>query len=403
MAMNKKIALVLLASGSSTRMGGQKKEYAPLKGGTVLSEALKPFLLVANESSFNFTVLVTIREGGGEAEEKKAKAALFENPEVASFCKNGTLLFTEGGSTRQKSVYKALSLLSTRSIDAVLIHDGARPFVSANIVRAVLSETLAHGAAVPAITPVDTQKEADAQGYIKCHLRRENLAAVQTPQGFMLEPLLACHKMASLTDVPYTDDSEIWDSFPKCTGGIKVRLVPGEPKNRKITFKDDLQGKNNMLRIGLGTDLHTLSEGRRFLLGGVEIPSAKGEVGHSDGDVLLHAITDALLGAAGLGDIGSYFPSESEKWKDSDSALLLKTVWRDITASGFTLVNLDCVVECEKPKILPFRNEIRDSIAQILSVDIEQVFIKAKTNEKQDAVGRNEAVKAYCVCLLQNS
>ena len=141
-------------------------------------------------------------------------------------------------------------------------------------------------------------------------------------------------------------------------------------------------------------------EGRRFLLGGVEIPSEKGELGHSDADVLLHAISDALLGASGLGDIGSYFPPEDAKWKDADSAILLRKVWEDVQEEGWSLVNLDCVLEFERPKFLPWRQKVIDSVATILGVSNKQVFVKAKTNEGLDAVGTSLAIKAYCVCLL---
>lgn len=157
---------------------------------------------------------------------------------------------------------------------------------------------------------------------------------------------------------------------------------------------------NTIIRIGLGTDLHALSENRKLFLGGIEIPAAKGELGHSDGDVLLHAIADALLGASGLGDIGSYFPPEEKKWKDADSRFLLKQIWTDVKKAGWSLNNLDCVIEIEKPKILPWRQKIIASIAEILETETSRVFVKAKTNEKLDAVGSENAVKTYCTCLL---
>ncbi len=155
-----------------------------------------------------------------------------------------------------------------------------------------------------------------------------------------------------------------------------------------------------MIRVGLGYDLHRLVSGRRLILGGVEFEFEKGEDGHSDGDVLLHAITDALLGASGLGDIGSYFPPEDMKWKDADSAGLLRTVMKDIKAAGWTIENLDCVIKLEKPKFLPKRQMVIDSIAAILGIKSEQVFVKAKTGEKLPPVGTSEAVEAECVCLL---
>ena len=157
-----------------------------------------------------------------------------------------------------------------------------------------------------------------------------------------------------------------------------------------------------MQRIGLGRDLHRLVEGRRFLLGGVEIPSEKGELGHSDGDVLIHAIIDALLGAAGLGDIGEFYPTDDPAYKDSDSLELLKNAWDTVKKEGWQLTNLDCTIACEKPQILPYRDRICSSIANALGVDSSVIFVKGKTNEGIGPVGRGEAVEAWAVCLLEN-
>ena len=156
-----------------------------------------------------------------------------------------------------------------------------------------------------------------------------------------------------------------------------------------------------MIRVGLGYDLHRLVEGRKLFLGGVEFDFSKGEQGHSDGDVLLHAITDALLGASGLGDIGSYFPPEDEKWKDADSKLLLQKVWNDVRNEGWKIVNIDCVIKLEKPKFLPKRQEVINSIAQILEIESSNVFVKAKTGEKLPPIGTSQAVEAEAVCLLE--
>ena len=155
-----------------------------------------------------------------------------------------------------------------------------------------------------------------------------------------------------------------------------------------------------MTRIGLGYDIHRLVEGRRLLLGGIELPFEKGEDGHSDGDVLFHAIMDAVLGAAGLGDIGSFFPPEDAKWKDADSAALLQTVMEKVYSAGWKIENLDCVVKLEKPKFNPYRQQVINSIAGILKLDPSQVFVKAKTGEKLPPVGTSEAVEATVVCLL---
>lgn len=155
-----------------------------------------------------------------------------------------------------------------------------------------------------------------------------------------------------------------------------------------------------MIRVGFGYDLHKLVESRKLILGGIELPFEKGEEGHSDGDVLLHAITDAILGASSLGDIGSYFPPEDVKWKNADSSFLLKTVLQDVYKNGWKIENLDCVIKLEKPKFIPYRNIVIENIARILEVKTEQVFVKAKTGEKISPVGTSEAIEAYCVCLL---
>ena len=158
-----------------------------------------------------------------------------------------------------------------------------------------------------------------------------------------------------------------------------------------------------MIRVGLGYDLHRLVEGRKLIIGGVCFPFEKGEDGHSDGDVLLHAVTDAILGASGLGDIGSYFPPEDPKWKNADSAKLLQAVWKDVLDEGWKLENLDCVVKLEKPKFLPKRQEVISSIAKILGVENERVFVKAKTGEKLPPVGTGDAIEANVVCLLNKA
>lgn len=155
-----------------------------------------------------------------------------------------------------------------------------------------------------------------------------------------------------------------------------------------------------MIRIGLGYDLHRLIDGRKLLLGGIEIPFEKGEDGHSDGDVLFHAITDAILGASGLGDIGSFFPPEEAQWKNADSAVLLKTVMKKVDSAGWKIENLDCVIKLEKPKFIPFRQTVIHSIAQTLNIQDDQVFVKAKTGEKLPPVGTSEAVEVWCTCLL---
>jgi len=396
------LVLVVTAAGSSTRMGtGIKKEYMPAGNSTVLAKALNAFL---KSAAFDIAV-ITVPKG----KEKQAEEAVFTDCETEILLNRHStkLIFTEGGSTRQQSVYKALlsakENLSEKQLSQspiVLIHDGARPFVTEQIILDTIQGVKENDAAAPGITPVDTQKEISADNKISRHLTRSSLTAIQTPQGFRLLPLMQCHEKASELKKEFTDDTEIWDNYPELTGNSKVQIVKGDPCNIKITYPRDLKEKR-MIRVGLGTDLHRLAEGRKLMLGGVEIPAAKGELGHSDGDVLLHAITDALLGASGLGDIGSYFPPEDPQWKDADSAKLLEKVWSDIQEQGWTLGNLDCVIEIETPKFLPWRQKVIDSIAAVLKTESCRVFVKAKTNEKLDSVGKAEAVKAYCTCLLE--
>lgn len=389
-----------MAAGSSSRMGELgKKEYLPLNGGSVLSETALVFL----QTKLFSTVLVVHPKKGLAA----AKKAFYKNPLVAELSKDLNVIFTPGGDTRQESVFNALKALDKKSPVSqkssqtkkpprlVLIHDGARPFISQSLVKKTLAAALKYGAAVPALQPVETQKEMDSSSKIARHLKRSSLAAVQTPQGFLFPEILECHKKAKKEGkTDFTDDTEIWDNY----SDKKTRVIPGEPGNIKITYPKDFAAP--AFRIGLGTDLHRLVEGRKLILGGVVLPYDKGEDGHSDGDALLHAITDALLGAAALGDIGSYFPPEDDKWKDADSAKLLQAAWKDVRAAGWELQNLDCVVKLQEPKFLPHRQKVRQSIARVLGVDVSQVFVKAKTGERVGPVGLCQAVETEAVCLL---
>lgn len=411
-------AVVIVAAGSSNRMGELgKKEWLPLNGGSVLSEAALVFL-----KTKLFSTIIIVHPKNDLA---AAKKALYKNPLVQELSQGVNVIFAPGGDTRQQSVFNALRALAKAAKNGsqakdsprlVLIHDGARPFITQSLVKKTVSATLKYGAAVPALQPVETQKEMDSRSKIARHLKRSSLAAVQTPQGFLFPEILECHKKAAKEkDAAFTDDTEIWDKY----SAKKTRVIPGEPGNIKITYPKDVTADGRNLgqdqnsrqakkaapaapafRIGLGTDLHRLVSGRPLILGGVVLPYDKGEDGHSDGDALFHAITDALLGAAALGDIGSYFPPEDDKWKDADSAKLLKAAWKDVRADGWELQNLDCVVKLQEPKFLPHRQKVRQSIARVLGVDISQVFVKAKTGERVGPVGLCQAVETEAVCLL---
>ncbi len=405
MIKGKNVAVILSAAGSSTRFGtGEKKEYLPLKSnisnsltGTVLSccaEAFLTFFLEQNQFKLShFIITIT-----PHSDEKLALRALYASSYV-----NETLqklyiepIFIEGSDTRQKSVFCALDYLHTitKPCDLVLIHDAARPFVSKKIVHDVVFKADECGASVPSIMPVDTQKEIDSSGKIIRHLDRSTLAAVQTPQGFIFSKLYDAHKKAAISKKNYTDDTEIWADYVG-----DVFTVDGSSENTKITFRHDMEKKIEY-RTGLGYDLHKLVENRSLILGGIEIPFEKGEAAHSDGDVLLHAITDCLLGGAGLGDIGEMFPPNDMTWKDADSKELLKTAWGKVQEKGWAIENIDCVIQLEKPKFIPWRQKVIESIANILEIDKEKVFVKAKTGEGLGDIGTSNAISVQAICLL---
>ena len=416
-----KIALVLTAAGTSERFAsGKKKEYMPLrsalfpnqKSGTVLSCSAEPFLLVLPSGSDCTLTRFIVTQPPHKADKAEAEQALFASPFVAEKLRTLHLKpeFIPGGASRRESVLCALEHLaagckSDCDIDLVFIHDAARPFVSPDLVKKVLSFAREKGACAPALPVVDTCKEIDTEtSAITRHLPRSRLAAVQTPQCFYFKKLLEAHRKAHNDGKTYTDDTEIWGAYEG-----DVYVCEGERTNVKITYKEDLPGGTSasrtpascaVYRTGLGSDTHRLVSGRPLLIGGVHIPFDKGELAQSDGDVLFHAITDALLGAASLGDIGELFPPSDPEWKNADSSLLLKAAWRRVLDAGWRLENLDCVLSIERPKILDWRHKIRESIASALGCEIDRVFVKAKTAEGLGDIGEGKAVSALCTCLL---
>jgi len=411
------IAAVICAAGSSKRMGGVKKEYLALSSLpaentlTVLGAAARAFASLPQIG----LIVITVPPG----EEDQARS--FLPKELVS--ENERVFFVSGGKTRRASVHNALSFLASHKPSHVLIHDGARPWIKRELIEKIIEGTIKYGAAIPALPLVDTPKELHhgqepkvGHGgtqrneekecrFIERHLRRENICSVQTPQGFAFPEILAAHEKAAKREekegFEYTDDAEVWGEFVG-----QVTVIAGDSENRKITYIEDLEtaatGKTQaaIQRIGIGRDLHRLVSGRKFLLGGVEIPFEKGELGHSDGDVLAHAVCDAILGAAGLGDIGELFPDSDPAYKDADSIELLRRAWQRVKAQGWRLANLDCVVCCEKPKILPHRDKIRSSLAKALDADPALVFVKGKTAEGLGPIGSGEAVEGTAVCLL---
>lgn len=401
------INLIIVAAGSSRRMGcSTKKEYLQLGEGTVLTCAISAFM------GFNIANVVIVIPSG-EDSDKEALDALKKDERVFSYLTAHNFFFVSGGPTRQQSVFNALKALKTPSPnDIVLIHDGARPFVTADIIKAVLDATIKYGAATAAVKCVDSQKIIDSNDFIKSHLTRDTIRRVQTPQGFFYGAIFNAHKNALADNYTATDDTDLYSHYEN----RPVKVVSGDECNFKITYNDDYERAKTFIAgfqranvatpdapavsIGFGYDLHRLVSGRALMIGGVKIPYDKGEEAHSDGDVLLHALIDSFLGAAHLGDIGELFPPDDDAWRDASSVTLLKTVWKRVKDAGFSLLNADCVVVIESPKLLPYRAAIIKSISCALSVDPSKIFVKAKTAEGLGDVGNGCAIESYCTALL---
>lgn len=322
-----------------------------------------------------------------------------------------TEVFRTGGATRAETVRNTLQALAGDSLEStlVLVHDAARPLVDPKDVEALVdvaaheAETAPENGAVLGIPVADTVKRVNGEGVITEDLSREGLVRIATPQAFRGDVLLKA--LTEHTDV--TDES----SAIRAASG-RVTVVPASPAVLKLTRPADrdlaaaiyLHHKDNTvipnIRTGFGYDSHRLVEGRKLIIGGVEIPHTLGLLGHSDADVLLHAVTDAVLGAAALGNIGLFFPDNDPKYKDADSRMLLAEAWKAVREKGWVLVNLDAVLVAEKPKLNPHLPAMRASVAKILGVDVDQISIKPKTNEKLGFEGREEGVSAMVTVLL---
>jgi 2-C-methyl-D-erythritol 4-phosphate cytidylyltransferase/2-C-methyl-D-erythritol 2,4-cyclodiphosphate synthase len=318
----------------------------------------------------------------------------------------GPIKFVAGGASRQDSVARAFELVEERT-DIVLVHDAARPFVSAELITRAIAAAAAHGAAIAAVPATDTVKrvtpDASAPVIVET-LRREAIYLAQTPQAFrraVLQDAVALGR----TGIDATDEAGLAER-----AGHTVRVVEGDRGNVKITTAADLDrarghgtraATRSAARAGIGYDLHRLVEGRPLILGGVTIPSVLGALGHSDADAACHAATDAVLGAASLGDIGGHFPDSDPQWKGASSIELLRRAGGLVRDAGFEILNLDVVVVLERPRIAQFVDGIRRGLANALDIDAALVSVKGKSNEGVDAIGRGEAIAAHAVALLQ--
>ena len=390
------IVALIPAAGVGERMKADcPKQYLPIAGETTPT-VLETCVASLNKVSCLTRLIVAVSSKDGYVDTLNLPHA-----EV----------FRTGGATRAETVRNTLQALAGDSLEStlVLVHDAARPLVDPKDVEALIdaaaheAETVPENGAVLGIPVADTVKRVNGEGVITEDLSREGLVRIATPQAFRGDVLLKA--LTEHTDV--TDES----SAIRAAGG-RVTVVPASPAVLKLTRPADRDlaaaiyrhHKDNTvipnIRTGFGYDSHRLVEGRKLIIGGVEIPHTLGLLGHSDADVLLHAVTDAVLGAATLGNIGLFFPDNDPKYKGADSRMLLAEAWKTVRKKGWALVNLDAVLVAEKPKLNPHLPAMRASVAKILGVDVDQISIKPKTNEKLGFEGREEGVSAMVTVLL---
>lgn len=305
-----------------------------------------------------------------------------------------------GGAERQESVCRGLAHLPS-SCQLVAVHDGARPFLRLEVLTRCIEVAEREGAALAAVPVVDTIKVAGNDGYVERTLPREGLWAAQTPQVFARDLLTSACERAQREGFVVTDDSALVER-----AGHPVRLVPGDADNFKVTTPADLPramamaGSFGWPRVGLGYDVHRLVPGRPLVLGGVAVPSEVGLDGHSDADVLLHALMDALLGAAAAGDIGHHFPPSDPRYAGASSLILLRRVVQILVGRGYRPRQVDAVVVAEKPLVSPFIPEMRAAVAKALEISPLQVGIKASTNEGLGFIGAGEGMAAWAVATI---
>lgn len=373
--------VILLAAGRGERMGENKMLFDIL-GRTVLERS---FDALSSCPAIDCLVLVASEETLFACE---TLAAGSDKPA-------GVVL---GGGRRQDSVLFGLKAIA--DCDIAVIHDGARPFVTEEILTESVRSAAAHGSGVAAIPVTDTIKFAPG-GIVEKTVDRTGLFRMQTPQTFRLKEILAAYEAHIGEDV--TDDAALFSA-----AGHEVRLVAGSEDNIKLTLPEDLcraraiaaGRKGRKERIGYGEDYHRLEEGRRLILGGVEIPFEKGLLGHSDADVLTHAVMDALLGAAALGDIGTHFPDTEEAYRGADSIALLKRVAGLIEHAGFGVSNVDATVIAQRPKLAPHIDRMRENIAAALGIEKSAVGVKATTTEGLGEIGEGLGMAARAVALI---
>ena len=389
-----KIGAIIVAAGRGERAraaGRGPKQYAAIAGEAVLRRALRAFL-----GHPRIGAVLPVIHGDDGARYQAATLGL-----------SGPLLAPVlGGPTRQASVLAGLERLAEEAPDWVLIHDAARPFVSSAVLARVLAALERCAGAVPALPLSDTLKRCGPDGGILETVDRSVLWRAQTPQGFHFAPILAAHRSAHAKGrTNFTDDAAIAE-----WAGLRVTCVAGEEANRKLTTAEDIIMANREtmappsladIRTGQGFDVHRFTAGDHVWLCGVKVPHTQSLEGHSDADVALHALTDALLGAIGDGDIGQHFPPSDPQWKGAASHMFLADAARRVRALGGTIANADITILCEAPKISPHREAMRQRIAQILGIEVSRIGVKATTTEQLGFTGRREGIAAMAIATVR--
>jgi 2-C-methyl-D-erythritol 4-phosphate cytidylyltransferase / 2-C-methyl-D-erythritol 2,4-cyclodiphosphate synthase len=387
--MASKVAAVIVAGGRGHRAGGEvPKQYRQIGGEPVIRPTLAAFLNHPRIDSVQ-PVIHPDDENAFRAATSGLERML---PPVA------------GGATRQLSVRAGLEALRGTAPDLVLIHDAARPFLTVSLIDRAIAAAQDHGAAVPAIAISDTVKRIDAQDMVSETLDRSRLRTVQTPQAFAFNLIVALHQRAATEGRDdFTDDAALAE-----WAGHRVSVFPGETTNVKLTTSDDFSRAEALhaaaladIRTGNGFDVHVFGDGDHIMLAGVRIPHTRGVVGHSDADVALHALVDAILGALAEGDIGVHFPPSDPQWRGAASDRFLAFACERVRARSGMIAHLDVTIVCEAPRVGPHRDAMRARIASIAGIPIGRVAIKATTSEKLGFTGRGEGIVAMATATLR--
>lgn len=374
MYRDNRVIAIIVAAGRGKRLGSSlPKQFLKVRGRTILEMSVEAF----EQNKYIDEIFVAANADYCELTEKLCRGFSKLKKIVA------------GGAERQDSVRAALDCLRGEN-GIVLVHDAARPFVSEAVINAVIEGTADFGTAIPTVPAKDTIRQVDGTG--SRTLQRETLARVQTPQGFRISLLKHAFEKAQAEGFLGTDDASLVERM-----GINISMVQGEDANRKITTREDLETE---MRIGTGYDVHRLVEGRPLVLCGEQIPYEKGLLGHSDADVALHALMDAMLGAAGLGDIGKHFPDTDERYRGISSMKLLQKTAELLREAGYFLGNADITIIAQRPKIAGYIPKMRANIAEIMNCDENKINIKGTTTEKLGFVGREEGIASEAVCIL---